>query len=305
MSKYILTILFVFFASFLSACSTNSHHIGMWVDEDGIAPDTDQDGIKDPGDRCPSTPAGQAVDKHGCSYDNDQDGILNAIDQCPSTPIGTSVNAIGCNRDSDQDGVLNIVDQCPDTPLGTTVDRLGCAADTDGDGDGVINDHDSCPNSPPKAIVNNVGCQLDSDRDGVFDLQDRCPGTPFGTKVDCLGCSRHTLELPTLSGLHFDTDKDTLKPDSHRILYNIINTLQRFPGLKVKIVGHTDSRGDNAHNLDLSWRRARSAAHFLAQNGISSQRIQIEGKGEYQPAAENSTEEGRARNRRVEFIASD
>lgn len=270
MSKFRLIPLLVVATLFLSACSSSSHHIGMWVEEEGVAPDTDQDGVKDPEDRCLSTPAGLIVDELGCSYDDDQDGVLNDIDQCPATPLGVIVDMVGCSQDDDADGVINA--------------------------------EDHCPNSPPNAIVNEKGCQLDSDGDGVMDYKDQCPDTPAGMEVDCDGCSDAVIELPSLNGLYFDRNKDTLKPEARTVLNDIVDTMKRFPDLKVRVVGHTDSRGKDAYNLDLSWRRARSVVAFLVRGGIDPKRLQSEGRGEREPIAENSTSEGRAQNRRVEFV---
>lgn len=303
MSKLRFIPLLVVATLFLSACTSTKHHIGMWVEEEGRAPDTDQDGVLDPDDRCLSTPAGLVVDEVGCSYDDDQDGVLNDIDQCPDTPLGRLVDMVGCSVDDDGDGVMNQDDQCPNTPPNTEVDVLGCKLDSDGDG--VVDADDRCPNTPPNTLVDARGCHLDSDGDGVLDYMDRCPNTPTGMKVDCNGCSDEVIELPSLNGLHFDRNKATLKSEALSVLNRVVDTMQRYPDLAVKVVGHTDSRGKDAYNLDLSWRRARSVVEFLVSKGIEKQRLQSEGRGEREPIAENTTSEGRAKNRRVEFVVLD
>ncbi|MFZ4855077.1 MAG: OmpA family protein [Desulfuromonadaceae bacterium] len=88
--------------------------------------DSDRDGVIDPLDRCPGTPAGVAVDGNGCPVDSDKDGAADYLDKCPGTPAGVSVDSIGCPLDSDKDGVADFLDKCPGTPIGTTVDVNGC-----------------------------------------------------------------------------------------------------------------------------------------------------------------------------------
>jgi len=82
----------------------------------------------------------------------------------------------------------------------------------------------------------------------------------------------------------------------------VVELLKKGPELRVDVIGHTDSVGSNVYNQGLSERRARSVARYLERNGISSSRISVGGRGEEQPVADNSTNEGRAQNRRVEFV---
>jgi OOP family OmpA-OmpF porin len=93
--------------------------------------DADRDGIPDPVDACPGTPAGARVDASGCPLDDDHDGVPNGLDQCPRTPRGMPVDGSGCSplRDSDADGVPDGVDSCADTPQGQRVDSRGCPTD--------------------------------------------------------------------------------------------------------------------------------------------------------------------------------
>ena len=81
----------------------------------------------------------------------------------------------------------------------------------------------------------------------------------------------------------------------------MIEFLTNNPGLKIKVMGHTDNVGSDAYNQTLSQNRAKSVVDYLAANGISSDRIQSEGYGSKQPIADNGTAEGRAQNRRTEF----
>lgn len=104
-------------------------------------------------------------------------------------------------------------------------------------------------------------------------------------------------------GIYFDVNKDVVKAESAGTLADIAKTLKENPTVKIKIVGHTDSDGDDAKNLDLSKRRAASVKKALASEfGIDEARIQTDGKGESEPLSPNQTTEGKAKNRRVEFI---
>lgn len=103
----------------------------------------------------------------------------------------------------------------------------------------------------------------------------------------------------TTRGILFDVDSDVLRPESTPVLEELRSTLDGHPELMVTIVGHTDSTGDDAHNLDLSQRRAQSVVDYLVQNGIDSGRMEADGRGETVPVADNETPEGRQANRRV------
>jgi OOP family OmpA-OmpF porin len=228
--------------------------------------------------------------------DSDGDGVTDDADQCPGTPAGTPVDSNGCPlpQDDDGDGVTNDIDKCPGTPAGAKVDASGCEIDSDGDG--VGDSRDQCPNTPPGAKVNEQGCELDSDGDGVADSQDKCPDTPKGDRVDAVGCSfKDEIKLP---GVEFETNKAELKPESVPVLQGAIATLRRYPDLKIEVAGHTDSRGSDAYNLDLSARRAATVLKLLLDGGVPNS-VTSRGYGERQPVASNTTDEGRQQNRRV------
>jgi outer membrane protein OmpA-like peptidoglycan-associated protein len=107
-----------------------------------------------------------------------------------------------------------------------------------------------------------------------------------------------------LEGLYFDTDKDTVRPDSQPLIEEIAKLMKGNPQLKVRVVGHTDNQGATDHNLDLSRRRAASVAGELTStHAIGNDRLDPYGCGPYSPVATNDSEEGRARNRRVELVA--
>jgi len=160
--------------------------------------DADGDGVGDVCDACINTPNGESVSASGCSQsqlDDDNDNVMNNLDLCANTPSGESVNANGCSTsqtDADNDGVKDNVDICPNTPIGQSVNASGCAASQlDDDNDGVMNNVDACANTPNGETVNANGCsqsQLDDDNDGVKNNKDLCPNTTAGALVDAAGC---------------------------------------------------------------------------------------------------------------------
>ncbi|ULQ57114.1 OmpA family protein [Flavihumibacter rivuli] len=104
-------------------------------------------------------------------------------------------------------------------------------------------------------------------------------------------------------GIYFDVNKDVVKPESYGTLKGIADVLNENPDVKIKIIGHTDSDGNDAANLDLSKRRAAAVKNELVKTfTIDASRIETEGKGETQPVASNDTPSNKALNRRVEFV---
>jgi len=105
------------------------------------------------------------------------------------------------------------------------------------------------------------------------------------------------------TGILFDVNSDKIKPESNGVLKDIANVLTENSDVKVEIIGHTDSDGDDTANLALSKKRAESVKKILStQFSIDAARMTTDGKGETQPAAPNTSTEGKANNRRVEFI---
>ncbi len=172
--------------------------------------------------------------------------------------------------DSDKDGISDAKDRCPQSPAGSNVDSTGCAVvDGDDDNDGVPNSKDACPNSVVGAVVGSDGCEVKV----VIELQ----------------------------GVHFDTDKSTLKPESIAILNAAVKTLGEHGTIMVEVAGHTDSTASDEYNQALSQRRAKVVHAYLVDHGVSADRMTWKGYGESSPIATNDTEEGKARNRRTEL----
>lgn len=104
-------------------------------------------------------------------------------------------------------------------------------------------------------------------------------------------------------GIYFDSGKDFVKPESYGALRDIANVLKENPDIRVKIVGHTDNDGDDKLNLDLSKRRAESVKNELNKTfGIEASVMETDGVGENHPLVPNLSPEGKAKNRRVEFL---
>ena len=102
------------------------------------------------------------------------------------------------------------------------------------------------------------------------------------------------------SGLLFAFDSDQILPAAGTNLTELAKSLQRYPDSQLLIVGHTDSKGDDAYNQRLSERRSAAAAAYLAAQGVDRSRLAASGKGESEPIATNDTDAGQAQNRRVE-----
>ena len=237
--------------------------------------DTDGDGLYDPDDGCPTEPEDrdEFEDADGCpDPDNDKDGILDVDDKCPKRPedFDGFEDKNGCpDEDNDKDGVLDVRDghRAADGSLVT---------------DATYKEFGECMNAPE--VVNGV-----DDKDG-------CPDEALAVVKD--------NEIVILDKVYFDYDKDTIKQVSHAVLDAVVTVMKEYPSIQlIEVQGHTDSRGSDAYNLDLSSRRAAQVREYLIAHGIEASRLTSKGYGETQPIIPNAqTEDEHARNRRVQFI---
>jgi OmpA-OmpF porin, OOP family len=244
--------------------------------------------------------------------DTDGDGVADIDDKCPNVP-GLALNS-GCPIvDSDGDGVADGSDKCP--TLAGPVSNNGCPL-VDTDGDGVADINDKCPNIA--GVPSNNGCPLDSDGDGVADANDRCPnevglasnsGCPVSTSSTTSSSTTSTSSEVTsvmteaMQGVQFETGSSQLKTVSYTILNKVASIMLNNPSLNLSISGHTDNVGNEANNQKLSTARAITCMKFLQNKGVSASRMTAQGYGSQQPIDDNSTKQGRDRNRRVEFTA--
>jgi outer membrane protein OmpA-like peptidoglycan-associated protein len=286
---------------------------GLWL-RSPREDDPDRDGIRGAADRCPMDPEDKDgfEDTDGCpDPDNDRDGIPDRRDRCPNDPetMNDYLDDDGCPDqvpDSDGDGLRDNEDKCPSDPEDRDdfEDEDGCP-DPDNDLDGVLDVNDECPNEPGHA--DNKGCpDRDRDGDGLVDREDACPDEPGprenrGCKVKQLAViTKDRIEI--LEAVYFDTNKATIQARSFPVLDSVASLLERHGEItKVRVEGHTDSRGSDDANLKLSQRRAAAVVKYLTDKGVDGGRLTPRGFGESQPIETNNTAEGRAKNRRVVF----
>jgi len=128
-------------------------------------------------------------------------------------------------------------------------------------------------------------------------LREKTEGT--GIEVERVG-DQIALNMP--SGITFDVNSAAIKGDFYGPLDQVSTTLIEYPKTAIDVVGHASSDGDDAYNQQLSERRATSVSSYLQNSGVQSERLMAFGLGETQPVADNSTQAGRAANRRVEIL---
>lgn len=144
----------------------------------------------------------------------------------------------------------------------------------------------------------------DTDQDGVVDSMDSCPNTLRQATVDRRGCM-HGAQTITLQGVNFEYASAILTEHARRTLDGVARALHEQPDIVVEIAGHTDSRGSDTYNLNLSRSRAESVRDYLVRPGVENGRLRASGYGESQPVASNDNDSGRALNRRVELRVQD
>jgi len=233
--------------------------------------------------------------------------------------IAGSLRRIGLPRpqrqgptDVDRDGVLDRDDLCPHTPSEPDPDprRPGCPA-RDSDRDGFVDPVDHCPTLPPTPHPDPArpGCPAaDRDRDRISDPLDACPGEPGVPSADAKrnGCPAlvevERDRLRTLKPVFFATGEDRILPESEPLLRDIAEVLRKNSEIRLSIEGHTDDTGTDAHNLDLSRRRAESVRQALVRLGIDGARLEARGFGRSKPLLPGTSAEAREKNRRVELL---
>jgi OmpA-OmpF porin, OOP family len=188
----------------------------------------------------------------------------------PRTPV--IVDAPPQSLDRDQDTIPDAIDKCPAEPedIDTHEDSDGCP-ELDDDGDGVSDGDDTCP--------------ADAETKNGFRDDDGCPDQVIGE----------------LTGIGFLPDSARIDAASQALLDRAFQLLSEYPGLFVEIAGHTSAEGNADRNLTLSLQRAEAVKAALVKRGIAASRILTVGHGADKPVADNKTDEGRRKNRRIEF----
>lgn len=252
----------------------------------GKPKDTDEDGIPDRKDKCPDV-WGVAWFQ-GCP-DTDKDSVQDSQDSCRTIPGLAKFN--GC-PDSDKDGIPDKTDECP--YQAGPVSLKGCP---DRDGDGIADKYDVCPDKP--GLAQYKGCP-DTDGDGLPDNEDQCPEVPGpATNNGCPPPPPPPSDIPLSTPILFETNKTVVHEASLPVLETAVKTLKNDATGIIVIHGHADSRGKASYNKGLSRRRALAVKTKLVNMGADAKRIKIIAHGESDPTASNSTDEGRAENRRA------
>ena len=238
-----------------------------------------------PGDAPPAAGPTAGVDPRSAggqknTVDTDGDGVTDAEDACPSVVGDPSPGAVrrGCPPDRDRDGILDADDRCPDLPGVESHDprKNGCPPDTDGDG--IPDDKDACPREK-----------------GPSSGDPKLHGCPTAVRVE-------GTQIVILQQVNFETARDEIKRDSFDLLGQVAAALADHPEIaRVAVDGHTDDRGADKANKNLSERRALAVVRWLIERGVDARRLEARGFGARRPKADNKSEAGRARNRRVEF----
>src|SRR5688572_20571775 len=141
---------------------------------------------------------------------------------------------------------------------------------------------------------------IDGDGDGVPDAADRCKDTVGGAKVAPDGCVRKE-QVIVLPNIEFALNRAELTPAGREIVEQVVRFMNDQPEIELEVWGHTDATGSEIFNLRLSQRRSAAVVQYLTDKGIAAKRTKSAGFGESRPLADNATEEGRERNRRVEL----
>lgn len=227
--------------------------------------------------------------------DTDEDGVVDELDECPTMPGPASKK--GCPiQDKDKDGIEDFEDACPEV-AGLKV-LGGCP---DSDGDGIKDSEDACPEVA--GTIN--GCpDGDDDNDGIPNSLDKCPSMAGDADhLGCPEMEKEEKSMLKLAAdnIQFEFGKAHLKSISYQTLDQIAELLKKYPEFELEIVGHTDDVGRKQSNLELSLDRATSCRDYLISRKIDANRIKVLAEGELKPVGTNTTEAGREKNRRVEF----
>jgi OOP family OmpA-OmpF porin len=251
--------------------------------------------------------------------DRDGDGYPDNVDKCPDNPenFNTFQDEDGCpdDPDTDNDGVPDSADSCvlEAEDKDGYLDEDGCP-EPDNDLDTLLDAADKCPLEAEDfdGYEDSDGCpDPDNDKDTVPDVKDQCPNEVGSTTDEPLGCPKNRFvvvtdcEVKITQQIHFEFNKDRIRPESFQVLDAVVEALNRNPAIKIEIQGHTDNVGAARYNKDLSNRRAASVRKYLVSHGVGAERLTSMGYGMERPIVDNSTDQNRALNRRVQFVRTE
>ena len=131
------------------------------------------------------------------------------------------------------------------------------------------------------------------------------PQTQNGVILRAIDVVKTYGGVHALKGVNFEFDSDRLTPDAKEILNGVAETLKSYSDLKIEVAGHTDDVGSEGYNMGLSERRANSVKTYLGSRGVDTSRLTPVGYGKTKPLVEGTTDEDRAKNRRVELNVKD
>lgn len=216
--------------------------------------------------------------------DTDGDGIADSDDKCPA--IAGLAKYGGCPiPDTDGDGINDENDKCSSV---AGLAKYGGCPIPDSDGDGINDENDKCPSAAGLAKYD--GCPIpDTDGDGVNDEMDKCVNT--AGIAENLGCPEMIF--------YYKKAGANLSAEDKVNLDKLVEWMGRHPDLSISIEGHTSTLGATDYNQKLSEKRAQNSVKYLVSKGIDPNRLKAVGYGEQFPIGDNSTEEGRAKSRRV------
>jgi len=269
---------------------------GLWPP---LTPDTSEPGVSEPVTRPPARRPPVVGDSVLAEVSDDAGGSARDL-----------------SRDSDGDGIFDVVDRCPHSAEDQDgfQDRDGCP-DLDNDGDGIPDARDDCPLEAEDAdgVRDGDGCpDHDNDADGVPDSVDKCPlkpedldgcddedGCPEDSPI-CVQADRIVL----MERLQFRRSSAKLKTASYGILAKLAQVLVKNTSIGVvEIQGHWDSKGSETRNVSRSEARAKAVYEHLVRGlDVPASQLRFRGLGEDEPVDDNGTREGRANNRRIEFV---
>lgn len=225
--------------------------------------------------------------------DTDGDGVIDTDDRCPALPRGPRPDPErrGCPvGDRDGDRVLDTDDRCPDVPAGQFPDARhpGCPG---------AQPAVACPPPPPPtpcpACASPVAAPTPAPTPAPAPT---APSPPPAAVIE-------NGHININDSIYFDTGTATIQTRSFGVLDAVFRVMVSHPELlRVRVEGHTDDVGNARRNLRLSRDRARAVMRYLTQHGIPRDRLTAEGYGDERPAVQGTTEDARARNRRVEFL---